>query len=187
MGLIQQVLAVLFGGNRNAVREIAEVFRVNAEAADARGHDLDSAALQQFAAEFVARSRRTWWDSLVDGLNRLPRPLFVLGVFAMLVWTVVDPTFMAEVFTAWAIIPAAVWVVITTIVAFYFGGRQQVKEMDFQRDVAGLLAQTQTVLRSREEIRRLDAPPAEEDAPAPADMPDLSDNPALAAWRATRS
>ena len=33
MGLIGQIFATLFGGDRNAVRELAEVFRVNAEAA----------------------------------------------------------------------------------------------------------------------------------------------------------
>ena len=76
--LIGQIFATLFGGDRNAVRELAEVFRVNAEAASKRGHDLDSAALDQFAAEFVARTQRTWWDSLIDGLNRLPRPLLAL-------------------------------------------------------------------------------------------------------------
>jgi len=103
MGMIQQLAAILFGGNRNAVKELAEVFRVNAEASAERGHALDTAALSQFAAEFVARNQRTWWDSLVDGLNRLPRPAFTCGVFAVLIWTVRDPVFMSEVFTAWAV------------------------------------------------------------------------------------
>lgn len=181
MGLIQQILATLFGGNRNAVAEVAEVFRVNAEAASARGHDLDAAALNQFAAEFSSRANRTWWDSLVDGLNRLPRPAFTLGVFLLLVWTVRDPAFMAEVFTAWAIIPTPVWALITVVVTFFFGGRAQVKDLDFQRDMAGLVARSRAVLTQREELQALDAP---EEA-GPAFHPDLprSTNPALQEWR----
>lgn len=180
MGLIGQVLAALFGNDRNAVREIAEVFKVNAEGASARGHDLDSAALQQFAAEFVAPACRTWWDSLVDGLNRLPRPLLVLGVFGMLVWTVVDPIFMARVFTAWAIIPTPVWGLMMVIMTFYFGGRQQVKSLDFQRDVAGLMAQTQAVVNVRADLSAIAADP-----PAPTgDV--ISNNPALDAWKASK-
>lgn len=180
MGLMGQVLAALFGNDRNAVREIAEVFKVNAEGASARGHDLDSAALRQFAAEFVAPACRTKWDSLVDGLNRLPRPLLVLGVFGMLVWTVVDPIFMAQVFAAWAIIPTPVWALIMVIVTFYFGGRQQAKGIDFQRDMAGLLAQTHAVVKTRADLGALAADP-----PAPPTIPETPDNPALADWRAS--
>jgi hypothetical protein len=181
MGLIRQILATLFGTNSAAVRELVEVFKVNAEGASQRGHDLDSATLNQFAAEFVARAQRTWWDSLVDGLNRLPRPALTLGVFALLVWTVIDPVFMAEVFTAWAIIPIEVWGLITIVVTFFFGGRQQAKALDAQRDVAGVMARTQMVLNQRASLRDLDAePPA--DGPAP--LPD--DNPALAAILAAR-
>lgn len=180
MGLIGQILATLFGGDRNAVRELAEVFRVNAEASDKRGNDLDNAVLQQFAAEFTRQTRRTWWDSLVDGLNRLPRPMLAIWALWVLAWTPYDPVFMAEVFAAWAVIPQSVWAVILVIVTFFFGGRQQVKGLDFQRDVAGLLAQTQTALKSREALRALDAPAAADPAPDPA-----SDNPALDAWRAS--
>jgi len=181
MGLIGQIFATLFGGDRNAVRELAEVFRVNAEAASKRGHDLDSAALDQFAAEFVARTQRTWWDSLIDGLNRLPRPLLALWALWVLVWTPYDPIFMAQVFAAWAVIPQSVWAVILVIVTFFFGGRQQVKGLDFQRDVAGLLTQTQAVLKSRASLDAL------EDGEAPrASTPVLSDNPALDAWRASK-
>lgn len=184
MGLITQIFTALFGGNRNAVKEVAEVFRVNAEAASARGHDLDTAALNQFAAEFVARAGRTWWDSLIDGLNRLPRPAFTLGVFLLLVWTVRDPAFMAEVFTAWAIIPTPVWALITVVVTFFFGGRSQVKDLDFQRDMAGLVARSQAVLNQRAELRALDEPdaPKASGPDAQSDLPETT-NPALQEWR----
>lgn len=179
MGLIQQLLGTLFGSNAAAVRELAEVFKVNAEGASRRGHDLDAATLSQFASEFVARNQRSWWDSFVDGLNRLPRPALTLGVFFMLIQTYRDPIFMAEVFTAWAIIPVEVWALVTIIVTFFFGGRQQAAQLDAQRDIAGVVARTQMVLGQRASLRALadDAPPADGDVPP--DDPDP--NPALAA------
>jgi hypothetical protein len=185
MGLMG-ILGALFGGNRNVVREVAEIFKVNVEGASVRGHDFDSSALDQFAAEFAVRASRTWWDSLVDGLNRLPRPTFTLGVFVTLVWTAVDPAFMAEVFAAWAIIPTPVWALITIIVTFFFGGRQQVKDMDFQRDVIGQVARTQAALSQRAALRDL-TEVSEISAPEPIDPARDGTNPALDAFLATRS
>lgn len=188
MGLITQLVAALFGRDGNTVKEIAEVFRVNAEAADERGNTLDHAALQQFAAEFVARNQRTWWDSLIDGLNRLPRPLLTLGVFWVLVWTVVDPVMMAEVFTAWSLIPEYAWALIALVVTFFFGGRQQVKDLSFKRDVGQVMAQAQSVLGQRRALRALDDPAPESGAPDQPQppRPGASANPALDAWMASR-
>ena len=42
----------------------------------------DLAWLQRFAAELDPRARRSRWDALVDGLNRLPRPVITLSVGA---------------------------------------------------------------------------------------------------------
>ncbi|WP_425099156.1 3TM-type holin [Tropicibacter sp. S64] len=185
MGLTA-ILASLFGGNRNVVREVAEVFKVNAEAADARGNSLDSAALEQFAAEFAARANRTWWDSLVDGLNRLPRPIMALWAIWVLAWTPVNPAFMSEVFAAWAIIPNVVWGVILTIVTFFFGGRNQVKDIDFQREVIGQVATTQAVIARRAELREIAETPETIPDPEPMDDGDPDANAALDAFLATR-
>jgi hypothetical protein len=62
-------------------RELIEVFSSGAGSESRRGHshlalswhDLNS--LEQFAAEFQPRAHRTRWDSFIDGLNRVPRPL----------------------------------------------------------------------------------------------------------------
>ena len=73
MGLIEKFLTLIFGSGRNAVAETAEVFRVNADASDARHAEIQSAALAQLAAEFH-RPRAGWYDRFIDGLNRIPRP-----------------------------------------------------------------------------------------------------------------
>ncbi len=179
MGLITNILGMLLGNERNAVREIAEVFRPNAEAAAQRGHDADAAALQQFAAEFAQRQNRTWWDSFVDGLNRLPRPLMALWALWVLIWTPIDPTYMSAVYASYGVIPQTVAAIVLLIVTFFFGGRNQVKSLDFQRDVAGQLAATQGALQQRGRLAELDAP--EGQPAATVETPGAtSDNPALA-------
>ena len=90
MGLIGQILGLAFGGNRNAVAETVEVFRVNAEKSDVRDAGKQAAALQQFAAEFV-QSQRSGFDRFIDGINRLPRPMLALGTIALVVSAMVDP------------------------------------------------------------------------------------------------
>jgi hypothetical protein len=187
MAVIGDILGMLFGGRRNVVREVAEVFRENAEAAGARGHDLDAGALAQFAAEFEARSRRTWWDSLIDGLNRLPRPMLAFWAFWVLLWTARDPAYMAEVFASWVIIPDMVWALIMIIVTFFFGGRAQVKDQAFQRDVAGMVTRTQAVLGQRARLRELNSDPDTTLDPEPIDAEGVDANPALDAWLASRS
>ncbi|MDF1727383.1 MAG: carboxylesterase, partial [Sulfitobacter sp.] len=61
MGLIERVLAMVFGGDRNVVRETVEVFRENAEAGAARGAAVQRAALSQYGAEYV-RARKGPFD-----------------------------------------------------------------------------------------------------------------------------
>lgn len=173
MGLITQVLNMLVGRDSGSLREIVEIFRVNAEQAAQRGHTADAAALDQFAAEFAARANRTWWDSFWDGLNRAPRPLMALWVIWVLAWTPVDPVFMAQVFEAWSIIPQSIWAIILLVVTFFFGGRQQVKDIEFKRDMAGMLGQAQAIAAQH-------AAPGAGDTAAEMEDP-ATDNPALAA------
>jgi Holin of 3TMs, for gene-transfer release len=84
-------LSIITGLFRPA-KELVEVFKPNAEGEAERGHAerlalsaQDLASLEQFAAEFQPRTNATWWDSFIDGLNRVPRPLITLGVLAFFV------------------------------------------------------------------------------------------------------
>ena len=75
----------------------------------------------QFAAEYG--HNRNWFDSLIDGLNRLPRPVFAFGTIYIFVMCWNDP----EAFVAGAInlelMPQEAWWILGTIVVFFFGGR----------------------------------------------------------------
>ena len=50
-------------------------------------HTEAQAVYEGYKSEFASdRPGRTWWDSLVDGLNRLPRPALAFGVIGLLAW-----------------------------------------------------------------------------------------------------
>ena len=153
MGAIFQSL---FGGGGNVVKEVIETVRPNAEARSARSHDLDSATLAQLAAEFKSGHNGPW-DSFLDGLNRLPRPLMTLSVFGLLIYTPIDPLRMTEVFTAWSIIPPGLWAVAGIIVTFYFGGRAQIKAQNFQKELVEVAVIAPSVVDKIGKIREMRA------------------------------
>lgn len=86
-------------------------------------HREQMAVLEQFAAEFAGRPPSTVWDSFVDGLNRLPRPTITFGVIGLFVWAAWEPVTFTESMTALGVVPEELWIILTTIVAFWFGGR----------------------------------------------------------------
>lgn len=85
--------------------------------------DEQIAVLNQYSAEFIARAQRTWWDSFVDGVNRLVRPGLALGAQVAFVWVYVDPVGFAECMKALQLVPEMLWYIWITIFGFFFGGR----------------------------------------------------------------
>lgn len=177
MGLITGLFDVLFGGGRNVVKDTAEVFRVNAEAEAARGAGLQGAALEQLAAEFTAG--RGWFDRVVDGLNRLPRPALALGTLALLLSAMIDPVWFAARMQGLALVPEPLWWLLGAIVSFYFGARHQAKTQDFQRSIARTLADAPRAAANIETLRGLRDTSGAGLVAAAARAP----NPALEAWR----
>lgn len=186
--MVGDILRILFGGGGNVVRETAEVFRVNAEAADARDADMQRAALEQMAAEFRPEGR-SLFDRMIDGLNRLPRPAMALGTLALLIAAMVDPLWFGERMAGLALVPEPLWWLLGAIVSFYFGARHQAKGQEFQRGLAATIARAPQVLATIEGLRALrhDSPGAADpgpDARATLDAAAPGTNPALADWRA---
>ncbi|KAA2317340.1 carboxylesterase [Pseudooceanicola sediminis] len=181
MGLIDIVFGTLFGSGRNVVRETAEVFRVNAEAASQRENEAVNAALQQHAGEF--RDARQGFDRFMDGLNRLPRPVMALGCIGLMGASMASPVWFAERMQGLALVPEALWWLIGAVVSFYFGARHQAKGQEFQRDIvqsAARLPQVSKAIDQMESLRKT-APPAS----VAQGEPSVGDpNPALAAWHA---
>ncbi|OWU83857.1 carboxylesterase [Oceanicola sp. 22II-s10i] len=138
MGLIEGTLNTVFGGGRNVVRETVEVFRENAEAGAQRAAESHGAALEQFAAEF--RPARSRFDILIDGLNRLPRPLLAFGTIGLMISAMTEPAWFAERMQGLALVPEPLWWLMGAIVSFYFGARHQLKGQEFQREIAATVA-----------------------------------------------
>lgn len=120
-------------------KDVAEVFVENKENQGERQHletlsdmGLTQETIQQFAAEFHARSSRTWWDSFIDGLNRLPRPLLTLAVIGFFILAPLDPERFLLVAKAYEVIPTGYWGLLSVIVGFYFGGRMQLKQAEMK-------------------------------------------------------
>jgi hypothetical protein len=198
MGLMGDVVKVLFGGRGNVVRETAEVFRENAEAASARDAGVQLAAIEAFAAEF-AYARKGWFDRFMDGLNRVPRPALALSTLGLFAAAMVDPVWFAERMQGVALVPEPLWWLMGAIVSFYFGARQQVKGQEFQRSIAEVLVRANGVRREAErgevaveaamQVEPSEAAPLAEPPSKPSQTTgrvDTSENAALKDWMKQR-
>lgn len=139
MGLIGQILGLIFGNGRNALRETVEVFRENAENGAERGQAAWQAALAQHSGEF-ARVEKGGFDRFMDGVNRLPRPALALGTLALFISAMGNPDWFAARMQGLALVPEPLWWLLGVVVSFYFGARHQLKAQDFQREMALVLA-----------------------------------------------
>ncbi|MEQ3626593.1 MAG: holin family protein [Celeribacter sp.] len=176
MGMIGGLMTLLFGSGRNVIRETAEVFRENTEAGAVRAAAHQDAALSQFAAEF-AQARMGRFDRVMDGLNRLPRPLLAFGTIGLMAMAMVDPIWFAARMQGIALVPEPLWWLMGAIVSFYFGARHQAKSQAFQNSVSQTLARAPQVRAGIAELQALrSAPPALGAVAHDA-------NPVLAAWR----
>lgn len=139
MGLIANLLNLVFGGGRTDITDIAEVFRENAEGSAIRAADAHSAALMQFASEFQ-HERRGWFDRFVDGLNRLPRPLMALGTLGLLSTAMIEPVWFSSRMEGLQTVPEPLWWLLGAVVSFYFGARHQLKAQEFQKSMVKTVA-----------------------------------------------
>lgn len=127
--MIRSLFGFIFGGAREArvlgqtVTSVAEVFRPNATRKLELGHDAYLAAHASHSAEF-AHQRNGWFDSAVNGLNRLPRPLLALGTLGLFIYAMADPAGFQHRMMALSAVPEPLWWLLGAVVAFYFGARE---------------------------------------------------------------
>lgn len=169
MGVIGRIMDFLFGNGRNVIAETAEVFRVNAENQDQRLADARAQSLSQFAAEFQLE-RKGLFDRVIDGLNRLPRPMLAFGTLGLFAAAMIDPVWFASRMQGIALVPEPLWWLMGAIVSFYFGARHQAKSQEFQDSVVRTASAVSGVVERQKQLR----PP----------FVDGNANPALEAWRA---
>lgn len=192
MGLIRTIFAALFarGGAERLLHEggrVAAILRPDATRALQLGADAYGAAHGSHLAEF-AHARPGRFDALVNGLNRLPRPLLALGTLALFGYAMADPEGFARRMRGLADVPEPMWWLLGAVVAFYFGAREA-HHLREHRAVGPMLAQRHRPPQPVEAPERAAPPEGPEPQvpsgrPAPAaDPAGPSANPALEEWR----
>lgn len=167
MGVIGRILGVAQAAEAigAAAEGVSEVFVPNAT----RSMELDAAihraTLETALAEFQYVGQ-TWFDAVINGLNRLPRPMLALGTMGLFVFAMVDPEGFGARMVGLALVPEPLWWLLGAIVSFYFGAR----ELHYMR--APSLAR-----RAGRRGAGGRAQPSQRRDP-------IADNPALSAWRA---
>lgn len=100
---------------------LVEKWLGNRAAREANAHSQQMAIHNQFGAEFRDLANRTWWDSFIDGLNRLPRPVMTFGVIWLFYYAVSNPPGFVEAATALKVVPYEMWVALWMVIGFWFG------------------------------------------------------------------
>lgn len=106
-----------------AAKGVAEVFIPSATKRMELSAETQMAALQQLGEEYQ-HPGLAWFDRLVNGLNRLPRPMLAFGTLGLFTYAMVDPEAFAKRMVGLNAVPEPLWWLLGAIVAFYFGARE---------------------------------------------------------------
>jgi hypothetical protein len=143
-------------------KDLARVFKADATETEEHRHeevmadvDRDKAVMAQFAAEFMEKKNRTWWDSFVDGLNRAVRPLITFGILAFFIIAPLDPERFLLIAESYSLMPNGYWALLSVIISFYFGGRMQIKAQDMTLKKNAVQA-AKNLVAMKKEFRQLD-------------------------------
>lgn len=158
MGLIKDLLFGGLAGVGEAAATVGRVFVGDKAGGQAQRHDETMAVLGQFAQEFRTLQNRTWWDALIDGLNRLPRPAMALGTIGLFVYAMTDPVGFGIRMQGLALVPDQLWYLLAAIVGFYFGARELSKARSMAQDTAVSIAKVKAVTENIRHLRTLRRP-----------------------------
>jgi len=106
-----------------AARGVAEVFVPSATKRMELSAEAQMAALRQLGEEYQ-HPALSGFDRLVNGLNRLPRPMLAFGTLGLFIYAMVDPQAFALRMVGLNAVPEPLWWLLGAIVAFYFGARE---------------------------------------------------------------
>ena len=107
----------------NAATGMAEVFRENATRRMELDEQAYARAITQHGDEFAA-APRGWFDGMMNGLNRLPRPLMTLGTLGLFAYAMIDPEGFGLRMENLNLVPEPLWWLLGAIISFYFGARE---------------------------------------------------------------
>lgn len=125
MGMIGKLIGspAAVGALGEAAAGVAEVFLPSATKKMELSAEAQMAALRQLGEEYQ-HPALSWFDRLVNGLNRLPRPFLAFGTLGLFSYAMVDPEAFAHRMVGLNAVPEPLWWLLGAIVAFYFGARE---------------------------------------------------------------
>lgn len=122
MGLMSQMPGAL-ASLGTAAKGVAEVLVPSATRRMELSAEAQMAALAQFGQEYQLPALG-WFDRMVNGLNRLPRPCLAFGTIGLFVYAMHDPQGFAARMVGLNAVPEPLWWLLGAVVAFYFGARE---------------------------------------------------------------
>ena len=142
------------GGIIGGANKIAQTFLGSKVDRDAGEHTENMAFLQGAANSMLPRTNRTWWDSIVDGINRLVRPIFTGGVIYVFWYCIHDPEGFSYSMVALGQMPVQGWWLAFSIVGFWFGGKFIGKDIRLPKPISpAALAEVMKAKREYEDSR----------------------------------
>ena len=117
----------------------------------------------------------------------MPRPLITLGVLAFFLLAPLDPLRFAQIARAYDLMPDGFWALLSIIVAFYFGGRMQLKRQDMAIRGGALEVVRELLALQRAAREHKEAPGAEPAAVEPPTEPAGHPNRVIEAWQRQRT
>lgn len=99
-----------------------KLFGINPEL-DPRDDRIIDNVLPNLEKQLGIKIHRSWWDSLIDGINRLPRPVMTFGTVFLFFYAIYDPFTFSIWMTSLQGIPENLWYIMMTVILFWFGGK----------------------------------------------------------------
>lgn len=177
MGMMERITG--FGGAASAMgtaaTNIAEIFNVNQTRRMELDEEAYARAITQMGVEFQTY-RGGWFDSFMNGLNRLPRPVLTMGTLGLFVYAMAEPEGFGLRMENLNLVPEPLWWLLGAIISFYFGAR----EAHYYRTRSF----TNAVTTGQDQAAQLTNQPDGLAQRVPVND-DFADNPALRDWAAT--
>lgn len=145
-------ISTAIGGIGTAVSKVTGTIWGDRAARDAQYSSENIATYGQFASEFQVQNR-TWFDSLIDGINRLPRPTITAMVIYYFIEAVRDPIEFQKINISLDTIPENMWFIAFSIISFFFVAREMQKGRD--KKMALSKAEFDERMRQTKELDRM--------------------------------
>jgi len=131
MGLISKLFGSGIDGAATGIAKVVGIFTPNKEKQSERDANARAASMGQYASEFNVHAQRNWFDSFVDGANRLVRPILAFHVILFFDVVFFSQDLALSALQSLTIVPTGMWALLSIIVTFYFGGRMHLKHKQF--------------------------------------------------------